>query len=327
MAVLLFLAGIAASAGCVLLLEYPLAHPHAADGENPGTGGNTAVVQGGSVGISPAQDVGKQPDSVPSDGAGKGGSPGDPDYHVYAGRDPESRIDGSDRAPRLVNNPDARDPSWEELASFLESDLTDRETYDVLTHACGVFAEELHNNAEARGIRAAYVDLGLAGEEVHHATNAFRTTNYGLIFIDDTGAGYQAVMPGREAPGSYDKICFVHEGDPYECLGIEGVSPSCDSSCYTRASQDLTSYNTMAESYNAQQEAYNLDVAQYNLDVSKQVYVVGTPEWYQINSRESDLRQRGMVLATMRSQLVDMKEDLVDMFIPLGTVRSIEIYW
>ncbi|HYA31266.1 MAG TPA: hypothetical protein VED67_00800 [Thermodesulfovibrionales bacterium] len=246
---------------------------------------------------------------------------------VYTGVSPDLRIDVSGRTPDLVNNVNAHDPTWAELKFFLEGDRTDKETYDPLTHACGVFAEELYNNAEARGIKAAYVDIGLVGQEDHHAINAFRTTDYGLVYIDDTGAGYQAVAPGMEAPASYDKICFVHEGDPYECLGIEGVSPSCNSSCYTRATQDLNNYNAEVESYNSQLQAYNRDLTQYHQEVSSQTYTIDTPAWFQITAKEADLRQRGEALTSTENQLLEMKKGLVDVFDPLGTVGSIDIYW
>jgi hypothetical protein len=275
-------------------------------------------------------DLRQQVDSAKSDlgtCTGKGQSYSNTPGRVSTGVNPDVLIDTSGRTPSLVRNPNAHDPSWAELKSFLEADPTDREIYDASTHACGVFAEELYNNAEAKGIRAGYVDVGFIGEEDHHALNAFRTTDYGLIYIDDTGAGYQTVTPGMESPASYNKICFVHEGEPYECLGIEGVSPSCDSSCYTKASQDLASYDNETVSYNSQLKAYNLDVAAYNLEVSSRTYTLDSPEWYQINAREVDLKQKGTALIETKNQLLEMEKGLVEVFVPLGTVASIGIFW
>jgi ssDNA-binding Zn-finger/Zn-ribbon topoisomerase 1 len=106
----------------------------------------------------------------------------------------------------LINNPDAKNPTWEELKSFLSQDNTEKHLYIESSFTCAEFAEILHNNAEKAGIRAAFVtvDFGpeylcgvppiedfLAGCRGYcgglHACNAFQTTDRGLIYIDDTG--------------------------------------------------------------------------------------------------------------------------------------------
>jgi hypothetical protein len=97
-------------------------------------------------------------------------------------------IAGADGDPiRLIQNPDATDPSWAELRRFLYSDRTDRIPYDDDTFVCADFAEALHNNAEEAGIKAGYVVVDFAGETDGHACNVFRTTDRGTVYIDDTG--------------------------------------------------------------------------------------------------------------------------------------------
>ena len=59
-------------------------------------------------------------------------------------------------------------------------------TYDLDSFVCADFAEMLHNNAEAAGIRAAYVCIMLLNETEGHTLNAFETTDKGLVFIDCT---------------------------------------------------------------------------------------------------------------------------------------------
>jgi len=59
----------------------------------------------------------------------------------------------------LTDNPYATNPTWSRLMSFLYSDPTDDEYYNLLTFNCTNFAERLHNNAEAAGIKAAFVAL------------------------------------------------------------------------------------------------------------------------------------------------------------------------
>ena len=88
--------------------------------------------------------------------------------------------------------------------------------YNENYQSCGDYAEELHNNAEAHGIRAAYVQVEFADGSVGHAMNAFITTDYGLQFIDATGSGYENDTSG------HDKMCFIGEGKPLQCIGITG---------------------------------------------------------------------------------------------------------
>jgi len=103
----------------------------------------------------------------------------------------------------LVNNAQAHDPSWEELMTFLKSDMTDEQYYNE-SFVCTNYAEMLQNNAEAAGIRAGFVYIyfkqgicSVPNESTvcpmvcnfaEHACNAFQTTDKGLVYIDDTGA-------------------------------------------------------------------------------------------------------------------------------------------
>jgi hypothetical protein len=87
----------------------------------------------------------------------------------------------------LVNNPNAKNPTWEELKIFLVVDHTDNQSYVEGSFTCGDFAEVLHNNAEKAGVRAAWVAIDFSSGGVGHANNAFNTTDEGLVYIDDTG--------------------------------------------------------------------------------------------------------------------------------------------
>ncbi len=116
----------------------------------------------------------------------------------------------------LRNNPDAHKPTWAELKAFLANDSTDRHAYIGGKYTCGDFAETLHNNAEAAGIRAAIVAIELrpstmAGAILNHSLNAFETIDRGIMYIDDTSssAGYYA-----------DKVANLKIGDDYVCVSI-----------------------------------------------------------------------------------------------------------
>jgi len=94
----------------------------------------------------------------------------------------------------LHNNPNAKNPSWEELLDFLYNDKTDQHPYIIGSFICADFAETLHNNAEKMGIRAAYVSANK-----DHALNAFDTPDKGMIYVDVGGLDTVAhVVIGKE---------------------------------------------------------------------------------------------------------------------------------
>jgi hypothetical protein len=108
----------------------------------------------------------------------------------------------------LRNNPAAHNPTWAELKAFLQADMTERHAYVPGKYTCGDFAETLHNNAEAAGIRAGLVAIELmpanmADGVVNHSLNMFETTDRGLVYIDDTSSsqGYYADRIGDVAVG------------------------------------------------------------------------------------------------------------------------------
>jgi len=138
----------------------------------------------------------------------------------------------------LINNEDAKNPSYSQLLKFLKSDKTDRYPYqfsielmipyfgsaedhvdlDLIQKIidgieqpdppkiCADFATLLHNNAEKAGIRCAYVSIELGKDG--HALNAFNTTDRGMVYIDDTGIS-------RPGPSNCDKIVNVSIGGSY----------------------------------------------------------------------------------------------------------------
>ena len=111
----------------------------------------------------------------------------------------------------IVNNLEARDPSWSELLDFLREDPTDKQVYvpdGYQSFVCADFAEMLHNNAEIAGWRAAYVVLDLEGED--HTLNAFQTTDRGLVFIDSTAS------LSASRPFSMDALARIKEGQMYK---------------------------------------------------------------------------------------------------------------
>ncbi len=104
-------------------------------------------------------------------------------------------------------------PTYQELREFLADDKTDFNVFVSGEYVCFDFAADLNNNAEARGIRAAYVRL--RAKEWAHAVVAFETTDRGLILIEpqsDTeielvvGKPYPWWLAGASSPLSYADV-------------------------------------------------------------------------------------------------------------------------
>jgi hypothetical protein len=169
------------------------------------------MVKMASLPASPAVNPGGIPPGVPTDMLPS--LKANESYVFYQGA---VMVGADDHFIVLRNNPSARNPSWAELKAFLQSDQTDRHAYVTGKFTCGDFAEMLHNNAEAAGIRAAIVAIELrpAGtmEGVsNHSLNAFETTDKGLMYIDDTSS----------SQGFYaDKEVRVEVGQEYQPVSI-----------------------------------------------------------------------------------------------------------
>jgi len=138
----------------------------------------------------------------------------------------------------LINDKNARNPTYSQLLDFLRSDNTDlypfqstatippprsgnpenyvdlqywKEIIDATVQPeppriCADYAQRLHNNAEMAGIRCALVSVALDGPTYNHMLNAFETTDRGLIYIDDSGT---------DGSHNVDKAVDVEIGESY----------------------------------------------------------------------------------------------------------------
>jgi len=113
---------------------------------------------------------------------------------------------------KLVDNANATDPTFAELLVFLAQDTTENHPYLVNLYDCSQFSRDLHNRAEAAGIRCAEVQVWFTNSWSGHALNAFLTTDQGLVYVDCT-----------EAP---DRFARVKAFKIYRSLETSGVSVS-----------------------------------------------------------------------------------------------------
>jgi hypothetical protein len=98
-------------------------------------------------------------------------------------------------------------PTYQEMKDFLAADNTNENEYITGSYVCYDFAADVNNNAEAAGIRAAYVRI--RSSNWAHALVAFQTVDRGLIFIE---------------PQS-DKEVTPEVGKPYPWWQVGAASP------------------------------------------------------------------------------------------------------
>ena len=110
----------------------------------------------------------------------------------------------------LTDNATAVNPTWAELKEFLFEDKTDKNLYVDDVYMCGSFAEELHNNAEAIGIRTAFIVIHFYNSD-SHAVNAFKTVDQGLVYVDVTGDRAPITLPNldKKATLAKDEVYVV----------------------------------------------------------------------------------------------------------------------
>jgi len=199
-----------------------------------------------------------------------------------------------------------KDPTWEELKSFLESDKTDELEYKPQEFDCTGFAITLRDNAWRCGLRCGFVEIGLS-TGVGHNLAAFRTTDKGLIFVDCLNG---------------DAIAYVQIGKPYGKIALKNVK-----SRYIDCSGDparfwgplnytthpypfsysyYEEYKKRVKFYEESAKAYNEAVKKYNRGEGNYTYSQ-LQKWYE--------------------NLEALREEITPVYEEPGIVNSIEIYW
>jgi hypothetical protein len=116
-------------------------------------------------------------------------------HYVRNGK--ETMVGADGRLINLETNPNATNPTWQELLNFLKQCKVDQTPYDPQNFASGEYAEKLYNYSESAGIRAAFVVTYLYNNSTPHALNAYQTTDKGLVFVDASGTPKEPGLPNR----------------------------------------------------------------------------------------------------------------------------------
>ena len=257
------------------------------------------------------------------------------DICTYYGKQPPYVETELSQTPiHLVENSSASDPTWQQLEAFLIADNTDKSAYDLQTHPCGVFAEELQNNAEAAGIRAAWVAIDFSDGSAGHALDAFNTTDKGLVYIDCTGKDWQnntIESPYTQGVSwgeadDWDKVAYLSIGQEYGLLSLSAATcPEYE--CYEAWEQQKAAFDAALDEYNQAMDAYNADVEAYNSWIEGKKFYYGTADYQKAQQWYDKLQQEKSDLDVQLQALNKEGDALGAFWEPLGNVSHINIYW
>ncbi|MDD5703184.1 MAG: hypothetical protein PHU23_14190 [Dehalococcoidales bacterium] len=236
----------------------------------------------------------------------------------------------------LKNNPAAVDPTWDQLVAFLKADRTDEMEYIDEDFMCGAFAQDVHNNAEKAGIRAAWVGVDLAGRSIGHAVNVFNTTDRGLVFTDSTGqTAEEHLMELHKLEAEADGVVSVTEGDrvAYVEKGKElgfislSVNPSPDYAYFESYRVKSGEFEAKLAGFNKKVEAYNSEVEEYNRWVSGTTFIAGSSEARRAGEWKGQLQMSLYLLKSQEAGLDKEKAGLGPIWEPMGIVSNISVRW
>lgn len=222
----------------------------------------------------------------------------------------------------LTNNPEATNPTFDELIAFINIDPTDTRAYirdGENAYVCADFAEEVHNNAEAVGIRAGWVSIRFQDTEEGHAINAFETTDKGLIYIDCTNG---RTFADEDAP-SWDTVAYIETGREYGILHIDRVT-SAPYDYYTLQYDFYVDSEKAWQDYNNMLQSYNQDVERYNQEIYGKVYTIGSSEEKRVSTWKNDLLQQEQTLDRLGKEL---GEHWYESEFSSYTVEDVNIHW
>jgi hypothetical protein len=122
-------------------------------------------------------------------------------YYVYI-YDPNTVIlnvvNSTDYHMKIHNNPNAHNPTYQELYNFIIKDNTDKIPYNLNSFVCIDYAVMVHDNAENANMTSGVALFEFSNYPDGHACNVFNTSDRGLIFIDCTGDLTKSGIPHHD---------------------------------------------------------------------------------------------------------------------------------
>jgi len=246
----------------------------------------------------------------------------------YTYEDGRVLVGGDGKPIILVDNPAAVNPTYAELAAFIERDTTDTNDYlidSLIGYVCADFAEDVHNNAEAAGIRAASVSVDFDGGGEGHALNAFDTVDRGLVYIDCTGQSFSDKLSFHleetdegftfvsDSPQSWDAVAYIEVGREYGLIPL-AKARALYYSFYGGYKEKWREYQVLLA-------AFNEEVSQFNQEVKGRTYYEGSAELARVKAWRVELGEQSELLDGLSEELGNV------WFEPKGIVKDVWIHW
>ena len=234
-----------------------------------------------------------------ADNSGGGNEPKFTQTRIY--ENSAMHVGGDNKPIELANNPNAQNPTYTQLISFIKGDTTDSNEYveeGPGAYVCSDFAEDVHNNAEAAGIRTAWVSIDFVGGGEGHSLNAFETIDRGMVYIDCQNG---------------DAVAYFEIGRKYGTIPL-AYARSLSYYFYEDYIQKWQDCETKLK-------AYNREVSRFNQQVSGKIYYEGSSESARMEVWEVELEKKKQVLEELEDRLGDTWVE------PLGVVEDVKIHW
>jgi hypothetical protein len=228
-------------------------------------------------------------------------------------------LDAQDKDIVLTDYSDVRDPTWDQVKAFIEQDNTDLMPYVYPTFTCANFAERVHDDAEAQGIRAGIACISFDSQPIDyspfnygpgwtpppptmggHVVDVFNTTDKGLVYIDCTNV---------EANETHDCVAYIQVGQEYNCLDFGLADNDFDYSHYEDIRGQYIDYINILRQYNDEVDEYNKELSANN------------------NQENNTLSSEYASIQNLKAQLDTMPQSTWIFYYPLGMVSSVQIFW
>lgn len=245
----------------------------------------------------------------------------------------------------LINHRDATKPTFRELRKFIEEDKTNDFTYSEYSYVCGDYAERVHNNAEAQGIKAGVVIVSFKNDVDLHALNIFDTKDYGKVYVDCTGRGVFIPEWGTEyfcdpylVECNTDGFAYIKENREYGVISMDVVSFNTKYEYYEVFKNNREDFYRDIGSYNKEMREYNIAMGKYNREVDyynslpdvfydEEMYKASLELYRELGDRERELDGWGIRLGIKLRSIENREGTYCCVCESLGIVEDVEIYW
>jgi len=159
---------------------------------------------------------------------------------------------------------------------------------------------DLHNRADAAGIKCGVVAVGFAGKQDGHAFDAFPTTDRGIVYVDCTGINLTEREDGALPT---DNVVYLLNGSELGELPLAQVDGRLDYAFYLDRKDRIDAYRQQWKQYAADVGSYNAEVEDHDSQLA------ANDQLYAAYSRECD--QYRAALKTYNDQMILHNKDIL----------------